>query len=159
MAHCSSELHLCLIIFYISSYDIFSGGMDWSSSLNTILSFNKKEESWQPAGEMTVSRYLHAVEQIEDVSRYCPWWQKQHHLSHISFFYVSFMSICFQIIHTFETFIWFLYLVTLRFLSCTAHVRILKKVSGFLPSTPLICNTYPIICSSDLANCIPSCVI
>merc|ERR1712062_912937 len=39
---------------------------------NNILYFNKTEESWQPAGQMKESRFFHAVEVIEDVSRHCP---------------------------------------------------------------------------------------
>jgi len=48
------------------------GGWDGSSDLNTILSFNKTEESWQPAGQMSVRRKWHAVEKIEDISLHCP---------------------------------------------------------------------------------------
>jgi len=48
------------------------GGDDGSSDLNTILSFNKAEESWQPAGQMSVKRTGHAVEKIEDISLHCP---------------------------------------------------------------------------------------
>jgi len=48
------------------------GGYDGSSSLNTILSFNKTEESWQPAGQMNVKRESHAVEKIEDIGQHCP---------------------------------------------------------------------------------------
>merc|ERR1712062_305503 len=48
------------------------GGHDGSSDLNTILSFNKTEDSWQPAGQMSVGRYAHAVEKIEDISLHCP---------------------------------------------------------------------------------------
>ena len=73
--------------------------------LNTILSFNKTAESWQPAGQMNVERYYPAVEKIEDIAKHCPWWWRQHeqeyqskeqfssetvvnqHLSNISVFY------------------------------------------------------------------------
>jgi len=48
------------------------GGQDGSSELNTILSFNKAEESWQPAGQMSVKRTGHAVEKIEDIGQHCP---------------------------------------------------------------------------------------
>ena len=41
-------------------------------ALNTIFSFNKTEESWQPAGQMTVPRAGHAAELSEDVSQNCP---------------------------------------------------------------------------------------
>ena len=50
---------------------LLSGGRD-GSTLDTILSFNKTEESWQPAGQMTVPRYYHAVEVTADVSKHCP---------------------------------------------------------------------------------------
>ena len=50
----------------------FTGGFAGGHSFNTILSFNKTEESWQPAGQMTVPRYSHAVEVTEDVSQHCP---------------------------------------------------------------------------------------
>merc|ERR1711902_368875 len=43
-----------------------------SSYLNTILSFNKTEESWQPAGQMSEERWKHAVEKIEDIAQHCP---------------------------------------------------------------------------------------
>jgi len=48
------------------------GGYDGSSDLNTILSFNKTEESWQPAGQMSMERAEHAVEKIEDIGQHCP---------------------------------------------------------------------------------------
>jgi len=48
------------------------GGYDGSSYFNSILSFNKTEESWQPAGQMNVERSGHAVEKIKDVGQYCP---------------------------------------------------------------------------------------
>jgi len=51
---------------------IFGGGSDGRSLLNTILSFNKTEESWQPAGQMTVERAVHSVEKIEDIGQLCP---------------------------------------------------------------------------------------
>ena len=54
-----------LFLFYLS------GGYE-SLSLNTVLSFNKTEESWQPAGQMTVPRAGHAAELSEDVSQNCP---------------------------------------------------------------------------------------
>jgi len=47
------------------------GGYD-GSYLNTILSFNKAEESWQPAGQMSVRRSHHAVEKIDSISLRCP---------------------------------------------------------------------------------------
>ena len=50
---------------------IYSGGYD-KLSLNTILSFNRTAESWQPAGQMSVPRYYHAVEVTEDLSQHCP---------------------------------------------------------------------------------------
>ena len=59
------------MIFHISSNYFLSGGYD-RSYLNSILSFNRKEESWQPVGQMTVPRSDHAVELIEDVSQLCP---------------------------------------------------------------------------------------
>merc|ERR1712223_1718738 len=48
------------------------GGYDGSSEFNTILSFNKTEESWQPAGQMSVRRWGHAKEKIEDIGQHCP---------------------------------------------------------------------------------------
>jgi len=64
------------MIFCISSHYFLSGGYrGWdvsSTGLNTILSFNKTEESWQPAGQMSVKRGSHAVEKIEDISLHCP---------------------------------------------------------------------------------------
>lgn len=51
---------------------IFGGAEDESSYLNSILSFNKTEESWQPAGQMTVERAVHSVEKIEDIGQLCP---------------------------------------------------------------------------------------
>jgi len=48
------------------------GGAGGSSVLNTILSFNKAVESWQPAGQMTLERYGHGVEKIEDIGQHCP---------------------------------------------------------------------------------------
>merc|ERR1712079_127962 len=48
------------------------GGYDGSSDLNTILSFNKTEESWQPAGQMSEERKYHAVEKIDEISLHCP---------------------------------------------------------------------------------------
>ena len=66
------------MIFSISSHYFLSGGVDRSSYLNTILSFNKTEESWQPVGQMTVERERHAVEVINDVSQLCPWCWRQH---------------------------------------------------------------------------------
>ena len=60
------------LIFYISSYYFLSGGQeDDGSELNTILSFNKTEESWQPAGQMKEPRRIHAVE-ATDVFQHCP---------------------------------------------------------------------------------------
>jgi len=47
------------------------GGWD-RSYLNTILSFNKAEESWQPAGQMSVRRAQHAVEKVDDIGQHCP---------------------------------------------------------------------------------------
>jgi len=51
---------------------IFGGYEGSSSGLNSILSFNKTEESWQPAGQMTVERGYHTVEKIEDIGKLCP---------------------------------------------------------------------------------------
>ena len=51
-----------------TKYYFLTGGNDNT----TILSFDKSEESWQPAGQMTVPRYKHAVEVAEDVSLECP---------------------------------------------------------------------------------------
>jgi len=51
---------------------VFIFGGDDGSHLNTILSFNKTEESWQPAGQMTVRRSYHGVEVAQDVSKHCP---------------------------------------------------------------------------------------
>jgi len=48
------------------------GGSDGSSEFNTILSFNKAVESWQPAGQMSVRRWGHAAEKIEDIGQHCP---------------------------------------------------------------------------------------
>ena len=61
------------MIFCISSHYSLSGGADNNeNALNTILSFNKTEESWQPAGQMSVRRAEHAVEKIEDIGQHCP---------------------------------------------------------------------------------------
>jgi len=48
---------------------VFIFGGDGSTD---ILSFDKTEESWLPAGNMTVGRFRHAVEVINDVSQLCP---------------------------------------------------------------------------------------
>ena len=50
-----------------TKYYFLTGGNDNT----TILSFDKSEESWQPAGQMTVPRWEFAVEVIEDVSKLC----------------------------------------------------------------------------------------
>ena len=78
------------------------------SYFNTILSFNKTEESWQPAGQMSERRSGHALEKLEDIGQHCPFWWRQHeqeyqskeqfssetvvnqHLSNISVFYPYF---------------------------------------------------------------------
>ena len=68
-----NDFDLVTIVISTGFILLLSGGRDESSSeLNTILSFNKTEESWQPAGKMTVGRYVHAVEVTEDVSKHCP---------------------------------------------------------------------------------------
>ena len=59
----------------VSTNHFLSGGTDGSSYFNSILSYNRTEESWQLAGYMSVPRYLHAVEVTEDVSQHCPWWR------------------------------------------------------------------------------------
>ena len=65
-------------IFCSMSYYFLSGGQEGEQideeypSVNAILSFDKTEESWQPAGQMTVSRYKHAVEVSDHISQYCP---------------------------------------------------------------------------------------
>ena len=65
------------ILYFI----ILSGGVEdgpaptpWinTNTINTILSFNKREESWQPAGQMKKERSYHAVAAIDDVSQLCP---------------------------------------------------------------------------------------
>ena len=69
----------CTVSMFCSmSYYFLSGGQEGEQideeypSLNAILSFDKTEESWQPAGQMTVSRYKHAVEVSDHISQYCP---------------------------------------------------------------------------------------
>jgi len=51
---------------------VFGGYDSNDNALNTILSFNKTEESWQPAGQMSEERYDHAVEKVEDIGQHCP---------------------------------------------------------------------------------------
>ena len=77
---CKLELSATLFSYSVRTVSVFydilflfylSGGYE-NLSLNTVLSFNKTEESWQPAGQMTVPRYYHAVELTKDVSQLCP---------------------------------------------------------------------------------------
>ena len=53
-------------------YLLSGGKQSESARLNTILSFDKTEESWQTAGQMTVERSEAGVEVIEDVFEHCP---------------------------------------------------------------------------------------
>jgi len=49
------------------------GGWDSSGSyLDSILFYNTVKDTWQPAGNMTVSRAYHAVAVFPDVSQLCP---------------------------------------------------------------------------------------
>ena len=84
--HCELGLPTTLSSYLVRTVSIFhniqnvilsflSGGTTGSESelrLNTIHFFNTTEQSWQPAGQMTVPREYHAVELIEDVSQNCP---------------------------------------------------------------------------------------
>ena len=84
--HCELRLPTTLSSYLVRTVSIFhniqnvilsflSGGTTGSESelrLNTIHFFNTTEQSWQPAGQMTVPREYHAVELIEDVSQNCP---------------------------------------------------------------------------------------
>ena len=53
-----------LCIFY--NFSSGGDGGDGETALNSILYFDKTEESWQPAGEITLPRRSHAVQVIEE---------------------------------------------------------------------------------------------
>ena len=65
-----------ILYFIILSGGVEDGSGDgkwYGNIINTILSFNKREESWQQAGQMKKERSGHAVAAIDDVSQLCPW--------------------------------------------------------------------------------------
>ena len=64
-----------ILYFIVLSGGVEDGSGDgkwYGNIINTILSFNKRQESWQPAGQMEEPRRSHAVEAIDDVSANCP---------------------------------------------------------------------------------------
>ena len=69
------SMYYDILYFIILSGGVEDGSGDgrwYGNVINTILSFNKREESWQPAGQMEKERSGHAVAAIDDVSQLCP---------------------------------------------------------------------------------------
>ena len=62
-------------MFYVSLNLInpfTDGGERPDSPIDSILFYNTARDTWQPAGNMTVPRYQHAVAVFPDVSQLCP---------------------------------------------------------------------------------------
>ena len=76
--HICEYHHICefalfpILVFKPIIIYFLLGGNDISGDLKTILSFDKTEEVWKPAGEMSVERNLQAIESIENISQLCP---------------------------------------------------------------------------------------